>query len=89
MLPHTEATKQGVLAGLGIPFLFVYAMQGKRATGRLPALRVRGLRIVPHFHLIPHEQRWLSAAALAFMELMIATVPDRTPHCTGSGARSG
>jgi DNA-binding transcriptional LysR family regulator len=89
VLPHTEAIKQGALAGLGVAFLFVDAMQGERATGRLQALRVRGLRIVPHFHLIHHERRWLSAAALAFMELMIATVPDRTPHRTGSGARSG
>jgi len=87
VLPHTEAIKQGVLAGLGVAFLSVYAIQGELATGRLRALRVRGLRIVRHFHLIHHERRRLSAAARAFMELLAATVPGRTPRRAVSRAR--
>jgi DNA-binding transcriptional LysR family regulator len=78
VLPHTEAIKQGVLAGLGVAFVSVYAIQGEQATGRLRPLRVRGLRIVRHFHLIHHERRRPSAAARAFMELLAATVPERT-----------
>jgi DNA-binding transcriptional LysR family regulator len=89
VLPHTEAIKQGVLAGLGVAFLSVYAVQGELATGRLRGLRVRGLRIVRHFHLIHHERRRLSAAARAFMELLAATVPARTPRRAGPRARSG
>lgn len=70
VLEHTEAIKQGVLAGLGVAFLSVYSVRGELATGRLRTLRVRGLRIVRHFHLIHHERRQLSAAARAFMELL-------------------
>jgi DNA-binding transcriptional LysR family regulator len=78
--PNTEAIKQRVLAGLGVAFRSVYAVQGKLATGRLRTLPVRGLRIVRHFHLIHHERRRLSAAARAFMELLAKTVPGRTPR---------
>jgi DNA-binding transcriptional LysR family regulator len=88
VLPHTEAIKQGVLAGLGVAFLSIHAIKGELATGRLRALRVRGLRIVRHFHLIHHERRRLSAAARAFMELLAATVPTRTPRRAVSRARS-
>lgn len=100
VLEHTEAIKQGVLAGLGVAFLSVYAIQGERATGRLRALRVRGFRIVRHFHLIHHERRRLSAAARAFMELLAATASGLasrrgvSPHRPGEarrglGSRSG
>jgi DNA-binding transcriptional LysR family regulator len=89
VLPHTEAIKQGVLAGLGVAFLSVYAIQGELETGRLRALRVRGLRIVRHFHLIHHERRRLSTAARAFMEILATTVPGRTPRRAVSRPRSG
>ena len=39
-------------------------------TGRLRALRLRGLRLVRHFHLLHHEARTLSASARAFRELL-------------------
>ena len=88
VLPHTEAIKQGVLAGLGVAFVSVYAIRGEQATGQLRPLRVRGLRIVRHFHLIHHERRRLSAAARAFVELLTATVPPRTPRRAVSRGRS-
>jgi DNA-binding transcriptional LysR family regulator len=88
VLPHTEAIKQGVLAGLGVAFVSVYAIQGEQATGRLRPLRVRGLRIVRHFHLIHHERRRLSTAARAFMELFAAAAPARPARRAGSRARS-
>jgi DNA-binding transcriptional LysR family regulator len=77
VLPHTEAIKQGVLAGLGVAFVSVYAIQGERSTGRLRPLRVRGLRIVRHFHLIHHARRRPSTAACAFMERFAAAAPPR------------
>jgi hypothetical protein len=78
VLPHTEAIKQGVLAGLGVAFVSVYAIRGEQATGRVRSLRVRGLQIVRHFHLIHHERRRPSAAARAFMELFATAAPARS-----------
>src|SRR5262249_31773674 len=70
VLEHTEAIKQGVLAGLGVAFVSIYAVRGELAAGRFRMLRIRGLRILRRFHLIHHERRQLSAAARAFMELL-------------------
>jgi DNA-binding transcriptional LysR family regulator len=78
VLPHTEAIKRGVLAGLGVAFVSIYAIQGEQATGQLRPLRVRGLRIVRHFHLIHHARRRLSTAARAFVELFAAATPARS-----------
>jgi DNA-binding transcriptional LysR family regulator len=69
VLEHTEAIKQAVLAGLGVAFVSEHAVRGEVATGRLCALRLRGLRIVRHFHVIHHEARRLGTAARALMEL--------------------
>jgi LysR family transcriptional regulator, low CO2-responsive transcriptional regulator len=88
VLPHTEAIKQAVLAGLGVAFVSVYAVQGEQATGRLRSLRVRGVRIVRDFHLIHHERRRLSTAARALMELFAAAAPARPVPRGISRARS-
>jgi len=69
-LDHTEAIKQGVMAGLGVAFVSIYAVRGEVATGRLRALRLRGIRIQRHFHVIHHEARRVTASARAFMELL-------------------
>jgi DNA-binding transcriptional LysR family regulator len=69
-LDHTEAIKQGVMAGLGVAFVSVYAVQGEVAAGRLHALRLRGVPIQRHFHVIHHEARRVTASARAFMELL-------------------
>jgi DNA-binding transcriptional LysR family regulator len=84
VLPHTEAIKQGVLAGLGVAFVSVFAIREEQATGRLRALRVRELRIVRHFHLIHHERRRPRTAARAFMELFAAAVQARVTALGGS-----
>jgi DNA-binding transcriptional LysR family regulator len=68
-LDHTEAIKQGVMAGLGVAFVSLYAVRGEIAAGRLHALRLRGVRIERHFHVIHHEARRVTASARAFMEL--------------------
>ena len=77
-LDHTEAIKQGVMAGLGVAFVSLYAVRGEMATGRLRALRLRGVRIQRHFHVIHHEARRVSASARAFMELLDQTARGRT-----------
>jgi DNA-binding transcriptional LysR family regulator len=88
-LPHTEAIKQGVLAGLGVAFVSVYAIRGEQATGRLRSLRVRGLRIVRHFHLIHDERRRLSTAARTLAELFPAAAPARVSRRAGSRTQAG
>jgi DNA-binding transcriptional LysR family regulator len=69
-LDHTEAIKQGVMAGLGVAFVSRYAVRGEIASGRLRALRLRGVRIQRHFHVIHHDARSVSASARAFMALL-------------------
>ncbi len=69
-LDHTEAIKQGVMAGLGVAFVSIYAVRGEVATGRLRALRLRGIQVQRHFHVIHHEARRVTASARAFMELL-------------------
>jgi DNA-binding transcriptional LysR family regulator len=76
-LDHTEAIKQGVMAGLGVAFVSVYAVRGEIATGRLHALRLRGVPIQRHFHVIHHEARGVTASARAFMELLEQTARGR------------
>jgi LysR family transcriptional regulator, low CO2-responsive transcriptional regulator len=76
-LDHTEAIKQGVMAGLGVAFVSIYAVRGEIATGRLCALRLRGIRIQRHFHVIHHEARRVTASARAFMELLEQTARGR------------
>jgi len=77
-LDHTEAIKQGVMAGLGVAFVSLYAVQGEIAAGRLRALRLRGVRIQRHFHVIHHEARRVTASARAFMELFEQTARARS-----------
>ena len=83
-LDHTEAIKQAVMAGLGVAFISVYAVRGEVATRRLHALRLRGIRVQRHFHVIHHEARRLTASARAFMEILAqagrrpAVAPSRT-----------
>ena len=76
-LDHTEAIKQGVMAGLGVAFVSLYAVQGEIAAGRLRALRLRGVRIQRHFHVIHHDARRVTASARAFMQLFEQTARER------------
>jgi len=69
-LGHTEAIKQGVLAGLGVAFVSEYAVRSELAGGRLRSLAVRGVPIQRHFHVIRHEARSLTPAARAFLEFL-------------------
>ena len=69
-LGHTEAIKQGVIAGLGVAFVSTYAIRGELATRRLHALRLSGCRIQRHFHVIHNDSRELSGTARAFARLL-------------------
>jgi DNA-binding transcriptional LysR family regulator len=69
-LGHTEAIKQAVMAGLGVAFVSVHAVRGEVASHRLMAIRLRGLRIQRHFHVIHSEARTLSAGARALVALL-------------------
>lgn len=72
-LGHTEAIKQAVMAGLGVAFVSVQAVKGELATGRLCSLRLEGMKILRHFHVIHNEGRSLSASARAFITLLEST----------------
>jgi DNA-binding transcriptional LysR family regulator len=69
-LGHTEAIKQAVMAGLGVAFVSIYAARGELETGRLTRVRLRGLRIQRHFHVIHNEARNLTARARAFVDAL-------------------
>ena len=77
-LGHTEAIKQAVIAGLGIAFVSIHAIRGELAVGRLRAIRLKGLRIQRHFHIIHNEARTLSTSARAFIDLLKTTRVDRS-----------
>ncbi len=69
-LNHTEAIKQAVMAGLGVAFVSVHAVRGEVASRRLAALRLRGIRIKRHFHVIHSEARTLSVGARALVAML-------------------
>jgi DNA-binding transcriptional LysR family regulator len=69
-LDHTEAIKQAVMVGLGVAFISIYAVRGELETRRLHALRLKGIRMQRHFHVLHHEARRLTASARAFMEVL-------------------
>jgi DNA-binding transcriptional LysR family regulator len=71
-LDHTEAIKQAVMAGLGVALVSVHAVRGEVAARHLVALRVRGLHLRRHFHVIHDEGRPLSASAAALVRLVEA-----------------
>lgn len=69
-LGHTEAIKHGVRAGLGVAFVSHYAIRSELASGQLRVVRVRGIAIQRHFHVIRHEARSLMPAARAFLDFL-------------------
>jgi DNA-binding transcriptional LysR family regulator len=84
-LDHTEAIKQAVMAELGAAFVSVHAIRGELAARRLHALRLRGVPIHRHFHVIHNEARALPASARAFLALLDET-RGRIPRARVAGA---
>jgi len=76
-LDHTEAIKEAVMAGLGVAFVSLCAVRREVATGHLAAVRLAGVPIRRHFHVIHHEARTLGPSARAFVQLLAVT-PRRT-----------
>jgi DNA-binding transcriptional LysR family regulator len=74
-LDHIEAIKQAVMAGLGVAFVSVHAVRREVASGHLAAVRLAGVPIRRHFHVIHHEARALGPSARAFVQLL--AVPPR------------
>lgn len=79
-LNHTEAIKQAVMAGLGVAFLSMYAVRDEMASRRLAAVRLRGLQIRRHFHVIHSEARTLSAGARAFLAMLSEQADAPSPR---------
>jgi len=79
-LDHIEAIKQAVMAGLGVAFVSLYAVRGEVATRRLCALRLRGLRLRRHFHVIHNEARTPTASGRAFLALLDGWREGRAPQ---------
>jgi DNA-binding transcriptional LysR family regulator len=69
-LDHIEAIKQAVMAGLGLAFVSMHAVRGEIETRRLCGLRLKGLRVRRHFHVIHNEARTLTGSGRAFMDLL-------------------
>jgi DNA-binding transcriptional LysR family regulator len=78
-LDHIEAIKQAVMSGLGLAFVSMYAVRGEIETRRLCGLRLRGLRVRRHFHVIHNEARTLTASGRAFMDLLEASGRGDSP----------
>jgi DNA-binding transcriptional LysR family regulator len=81
-LNHTEAIKQYVMAGLGVAFVSGYAVATEVRARRLALVRVRGLRLRRHFHVIHGERRTLGASGRAFLAVLEA-------HATARARRAG
>jgi DNA-binding transcriptional LysR family regulator len=69
-LDHTEAIKQAVMAGLGVSFVSAHAVSREIAAGHLVSVRVRGLTLRRHFHVIHAQRRPPSASVQAFVRLL-------------------
>lgn len=80
-LNHTEAIKQGVMAGLGVAFLSTYAVRGEVRARQLAIVPVRSVRMRRHFHVIQSERRTLGARARAFLSLLDETA-KRAPRAS-------
>ena len=76
-LDSTEAIKQAVMAGLGVALVSVHAVREEIAARHLAVLRVRGLHLRRHFHVIHDEGRPLSASAQALVRLLEAEAKSK------------
>ena len=74
-LNHTEAIKECVMAGLGVAFVSTYAVRSEVRRREVAVIRVRGLRIRRHFHVIHAEGRSLPASGRAFLAVLDEEAP--------------
>lgn len=76
-LDHTEAIKRAVAAGLGVAFISQHAVREEVDTGHLRALRLRGVRLRRHFHVVHGPARILTPAARAFAAYLATSSSGR------------
>jgi DNA-binding transcriptional LysR family regulator len=87
-LDHTEAIKQAVMAGLGVAFVSVHAVRREVARGHLAGVRLAGVPIRRHFHVIHHEARTLGPSARAFVQLLAVPPRETRPKSKASSRLS-
>jgi DNA-binding transcriptional LysR family regulator len=71
-LSSNEAIKQAVQAGLGLGVVSAQTIELELEAGRLVALPVEGFPIVRRWYVVHRQGKRLSAAAVAFLELLLA-----------------
>ena len=82
-LGHVEAIKQAVMAGLGVAFLSTHAIRAEAAAARLHVVRLRGVEVRRHFHVIHGLGRRIPATAQALLDLLTAApAPQRSRRRT-------
>ncbi len=74
----TEAVRQGIREGIGVSILSELAVRDDVAAGRLAALRVAGLALTRHFHLIHHRRRHLAPLAVEFSAFLKESLRPRS-----------
>ncbi|MEJ5358503.1 MAG: selenium metabolism-associated LysR family transcriptional regulator [Desulfobacterales bacterium] len=77
----TEAVRQAIREGVGVSILSELAVREDLAAGRLAALRVAGLALRRHFHLIHHRQRQPGPLAVEFTAFLKESLASR--HADG------
>ena len=86
-LSHTEAIKEAVAAGLGVAFVSVYAVRHEIKAKQLAAVRLKGISLHRHFHVIHNESRILTHSARAFVDAFGNVGGRRPPASREDGAR--
>jgi DNA-binding transcriptional LysR family regulator len=80
-----EAIKQAVQAGLGLAVVSLQTMELELETRRLVVLPVEGFPIMRRWYVVHRSDKRLSAAATAFVELLLGD--QAGPNRVTSGAR--
>ena len=70
-LGTSTAVKEGIKAGLGISILSAIALDTELKAGVLNALRVKGIPMFRHFHLIRDKRRTASPICRALVDFLI------------------
>jgi DNA-binding transcriptional LysR family regulator len=72
-LGTSTAVKEGIKSGLGISILSSAALETELKAGDVKALRLRGIRMSRHFHLICDKRRTVSPLCRTLMEFLATT----------------
>jgi len=73
VLGSTEAIRRALLNGAGYAFVSIMSVAEELANGKLMAVRIPGVNINRKFYAARRDERELSPAASAFLELMISS----------------